>query len=47
MKDVIFLHSKNKAMRELHKSVHKTVKNKEYDWKVARISMDGELEFED
>ena len=47
VKDVIFLHSKNKAMRELHKSVHNAVENKEYDWKVVRISMDGELEFED
>ena len=47
VKDVIFLHSKNKAMRELHKSVHNVVENKEYDWKVVRISMDGKLEFED
>ena len=47
VKDVIFLHSKNKAMQELHKSIHNAVENKEYDWKVVRISMDGKLEFED
>ena len=47
VENVVFLHSKNKVMRELHKSVHKTIENKEYDWKIARVSTDGELEFED
>ena len=47
VENVVFLHSKNKAMQELHKSVHKTVENKDYDWKVVRVSTDGELEFED
>ena len=47
--NVIFLHNKNKnsKMRELHKSIHTTVENEEYDWKVARISRDGNLEIED
>ena len=47
VEDVVFLHSKNKIMEELHKSIHKTIENKQYDWKVARVSKDGELEFED
>ena len=47
--NVIFLHNKNKnsKMRELHKSIHTTVENEEYDWKVARISREGNLEIED
>ena len=48
--NVIFLHNKNKnsKMRELHKSIHTTVENEEYDWKVARISRDSDsLEIED
>ena len=47
--NVIFLHNKNKnsKMRELHKSIHTTVEKEEYDWKVARISLDGGLEIEE
>ena len=47
--NVIFLHNKNKnsKMRELHKSIHATVEKEEYDWKVARISLDGALEIEE
>ena len=47
--NVIFLHNKNKnaKMNELHKSIHTTVENEEYDWKVARISREGSLEIED
>ena len=47
--NVIFLHNKNKnsRMRELHKSIHATVEKEEYDWKVARISLDGALEIEE
>ena len=47
--NVIFLHNKNKnsKMRELHKSIHATVEKEEYDWKVARISLDGGLEIEE
>jgi len=48
--NVIFLHNKNKnaKMNELHKSIHTTVENEEYDWKVARISRDSDsLEIED
>ena len=47
--NVIFLHNKNKnpKMSELHKSIHTTVENEEYDWKVARISREGNLEIED
>ena len=47
--NVIFLHNKNKnsKMSELHKSIHTTVENEKYDWKVARISREGSLEIED
>ena len=47
--NVIFLHNKNKnaKMNELHKSIHTTVENEDYDWKVARISREGSLEIED
>ena len=47
--NVIFLHNKNKnaKMNELHKSIHTTVENEEYDWKVARISREGSLEIKD
>jgi len=45
--NVIFLHNKNKNsnMKALHKSIHATVKNGDYDFKEARISRNtGELE---
>ena len=48
--NVIFLHNKNKnaKMNELHKSIHTTVENEEYDWKVARISRESDsFEIED
>ena len=47
--NVIFLHNKNQnsKMSELHRSIHTTVENEEYDWKVARISREGSLEIED
>jgi len=47
IENVIFLHNKNKnpKMMELHKSIHTTIKNEAYDWKVATISRDdGNLE---
>ena len=35
-------------LAQLHKSIHDTIENKKYDWKVARISKDdGKLEIED
>jgi hypothetical protein len=34
-------------LAQLHKSIHDTVENKKYDWKVARISQEGKLELED
>ena len=45
--NVIFLHQKNQQLAELHKSIHSTVEEKKYDWKVARISQEGKLEIED
>ncbi len=44
--NVIFLHEKNPNLTNLHKSIHDTVKKKQYDWKVARISKEGEFEIE-
>jgi predicted Holliday junction resolvase-like endonuclease len=45
--NVVFLHEKNSNLAELHKSIRDTVKKKEYDWKVARISKEGKFELED
>lgn len=47
VENVIFLHQKNNNLAQLHKSIHETVENKKYDWKVARISQEGKLELED
>ena len=47
VENVIFLHQKNNNLAQLHKSIHDTVENKKYDWKVARISQEGKLELED
>ena len=47
VENVIFLHQKNNNLSQLHKSIHETVKEKKYDWKVARISKEGKLEIED
>ena len=45
--NVVFLHEKNLHLTKLHQSIENTVKNKQYDWKVARISKEGLLEIED
>jgi len=45
--NVVFLHEKNMHLTKLHQSITDTVKNKQYDWKVARISKEGLLEMED
>ena len=45
--NVVFLHEKNMHLTKLHQSIADTVKNKQYDWKVARISKEGLLEMED
>ena len=45
--NVVFLHEKNMHLAKLHQSIAYTVKNKQYDWKVARISKEGLLEIED
>ena len=47
VENVIFLHQKNNNLAQLHKTIHETVENKKYDWKVARISQEGKLELED
>ena len=47
VENVIFLHQKNNNLSQLHKSIHETIKEKKYDWKVARISKEGKLEIED
>lgn len=45
--NVVLLHQKNKYLAELHKSIRNVIDNKEYDWKVARVSLGGKLEIED
>lgn len=48
MNEVILLsrNSTNQYLQNLQKSVARTVQSKEYDWKVARVSIDGKIEFE-
>ena len=36
VENVILLYQKNDNLAQLHKSIHETVENKKYDWKVAR-----------
>ncbi|MBI1828791.1 MAG: hypothetical protein HY222_06265 [Thaumarchaeota archaeon] len=38
--------SANSYLQGLQKSVASAVREKRYDWKVARVSMDGKIEFE-
>jgi len=45
--NVVLLHQKNKHLAELHKSIRNVIDSKEYDWKVARVSLEGKLEIED
>ena len=45
--NVVFLHEKNIHLKKLHQSIEDTVKSKQYDWKVVRISKEGLLEMED
>ena len=46
--DVVLLSrtSSNKNISRLQKSIANVVKEKRYDWKVARVSLDGDIEFE-
>ena len=45
--DVVLLsrNSANENMQALMKSISNTVEEKRYDWKVARVSLDGDIEF--
>ena len=45
--DVVLLsrNSTNENMQALMKSISNTVEEKRYDWKVARVSLDGDIEF--
>ena len=47
VKDVILLAKKtnNAYSQKLHKSIHNTIKNNEYDWKTAKV-LDASIEFE-
>ena len=48
MKDVILLSKKstNKQMDKIQKSITKAVKTKSYEWKVARVTIDGQITYE-
>ena len=48
IKDVIFLSRKpsDKNQNVIMKSIKETVDKKNYDWKVARITVDGDVSFE-
>ena len=38
--------STNKYLQDMQKAVAKVVNEKQYDWKVVRVSLDGDVEFE-
>jgi len=48
MKDVVLLSRKtdNDHLLTHQKAINQTIKNKSYDWKVVRVSIDGQVEFE-
>lgn len=48
LKNVTFLSRKalNQDQNAILKSIRKTIEKKNYDWKVARITMDGKVNFE-
>lgn len=47
VEDVTLLSNKsaNPYMKSLHSAIAEAVKNKSYDWKVLRVSQDGEVEY--
>lgn len=48
MKDVILLARKttNPILKNHHEAISNVIKTKSYDWKVVRVSIDGQIEFE-
>ena len=48
MKDVILLSNKstNQQIIKIQESITKAVKTNSYDWKVARVSLDGQITYE-
>ena len=48
LNDIVLLSrsSTNQYLQNLQKSVAKVIEEKLYDWKVARVSLDGNVEFE-
>lgn len=48
MKNVVLLSkfTKNVQLDSLHKEIAKAIENKAYDWKVARVTQDGEVNYE-
>jgi len=46
--DIMFLSqkTKNKELNAVRKTVKDTIKRKDYEWKVARVDDNGEMEFE-
>jgi len=48
MKDIVLLSrtTSNPNLTELHKGIAKVVSEKSYDWKVLRVSDDGQVDYE-
>ncbi len=48
MKDVVLLSRKtsNRYIETLHKGIEKAVNEKSYDWKVVRVSAEGDVKYE-
>jgi len=49
LRDIVFLskHPRNSELHRIRKSIEQVIEREEYDWTVARISLDGKVEFEE
>ena len=48
MKDIVLMTRKthNENLLQLHKGIARAVKDRKYDWKVVRVSEDGQVDYE-
>lgn len=48
LKNIVLMSRKtdNENLIQLHKGIERTVKEKKYDWKVVRVSEDGQVEYD-
>jgi len=46
IKNIVLLSRTNQLLQVLHQGIARTVEEKAYDWKVVRVSDDGQVEYE-